>query len=215
MKIQVHIGGDEFVFSGTEAQVQTLVKAAILVVYGDTEKRYSLVDSLELPVTTLHHLQTYTVVQQPGFPQKHAHTYQAIQPNLYFDDEVAIPRTKPSVSALTALCEATDLSEELIETLFAGCETTRVEGEQISRREVYVDLSGRFAWGFGGKCLGREALKDLRVENTCLWLGTRAFRLMVSADAKAWSRIQTLDISGFAYFLRSLERCNILKRWSA
>jgi hypothetical protein len=141
--------------------------------------------------------------------------YQIIQPNLYFDDEVAMPRTKPSVSALAALCEATGLSEELIDTLFAGCETTRVQGERMSRREAYVDLSGRFSWGFREKCLGREVLKDLRVENMCLWLGTRAFRLMVAADAKAWSQIETLDISGFAYFLRSFERCTILKRWSA
>lgn len=207
-------------FSGSQAQVQELVKAAVLVVFGETEKRYTLVDSLDLPVTVLHQFQTYRVVQEAALPKKptpRCMAYQAIQPNLYFDDEaeVNLPRTKPSLSSLSALQEATGLSADLIETLFTGCETIRVQGDQISRREVYIDLSGRFCWGLGEKCLGKGLLSELNIEETRLILQKRVFQLVIPSDSQVWRQALTLDLSGFTYFLRSFERCSILKRWSS
>jgi len=220
MKIQVWVGGDVFVFSGSQLQVQELVKAAVLVVFGETEKRYTLVDSLDLPVSVLHHFQTYRVVQESALPKKPTQrctAYQAIKPDRYFDDEVGVnlQRTTTSLAALSALREATGLNEDLIETLFIGCESIRVHRDQISRREVYIDLSGRFCWGFGEKCLGKGLISELRIEETCIWLGSIAFQLMIPSDAQVWRLALTLDLPGFTYFLRSFERCSILKRWSA
>ena len=212
MRIRVKVGGDVFTFAGTEAQIKVMIQAAMLVVYGDMEMRYSLLDARDIPVDAISHMHAYTVqplkstLKNPTLKGKET----------YFNDELECrwTRSRLSSAALSALSEATTLSEDLVSTLFAGCETIRQEGDLLARREVYIDLSGKFVWASGEKCLGKAPLTELEVVDSCLCLGSRRFRLIVPSEAQVWSQVPDMDIVGFAYFLRSFERRSILKRWS-
>ena len=222
MKIQVTVEGDCFDFSADRDQLPELINAAIQVVYGDEDATFSLVDCMDMPATTLRHLQRYTVVKRPApgakpgeLRMKREGLFFDVRPKVYFSDESdrETYRSRASPGALKALAESTGLSGETISRLFSGSESIRLEGGLASRREICIGVSGEFTWNFGDKCLGRGEIESVGVEGDCVVCVGRRFRLMSEEEVEAWRRIGQMDIEGFCYFLRTYEQCAIWRRW--